>query len=136
MKNKITNTLLVLFIILVTISCKKEGSVSTHGSNYLIGTWVNPQYSETQITYDRSAELPENNYGLKFQSEGNLIERKNIGWCGTPPISYGDYEGNWTANDSIVNIEVDYWGGEAKLTWKILSISNNQLTVQILDEEY
>lgn len=128
--------ILLSFFVFILTSCQKESITVKPESTDLIGTWINPQYSETEITFDRSTDLPEKNYGITLMSEGKLIERKNIGWCGTPPISYSDYEGNWTENDSIIQINVGYWGGEAKLMWKVLSIDNSHLSVQILSEDY
>lgn len=128
--------ILLSFFVFILTSCQKESITVKPESTDLIGTWINPQYSETEITFDRSTDLPEKNYGINLMSEGKLIERKNIGWCGTPPISYSDYEGNWSENDSIIQINVGYWGGEAKLMWKVLSIDNSHLSVHILSEDY
>lgn len=136
MLNKIAQTLLVLLIILVTISCKKEESSVNPESTYLVGTWVNPQYSDSLITLESSPNLVDSLYGISFKSNGKLIEHKNSGWCGTPPISYGDYEGNWSEKDSVVNIEVGFWGGTVILQWKLLSITNDHITIHQLSAEY
>lgn len=65
-----------------------------------------------------------------------FIERKNAGWCGTPPIAYADFNGSWAKNDSLIDITVDYWGGVANYHWKIISIDNNNLILCKLKEEY
>ena len=64
-----------------------------------------------------------------------MIERKNIGWCGTPPITYGNYDGNWQEQESILNINTSYWGGSASYQWGVIS-DNNQLVVLRITEEY
>jgi hypothetical protein len=95
----------------------------------LLGNWINPIDQNGFWTYDKTENLLDNDYGLSFKSEQVFNERKNSGWCGTPPITYADYEGSWFQNDSIVNISVGYWGGEISYQWKIILIENDKLTI-------
>jgi len=135
--NIILKTGIFLLIILAVSSCNKEEEPSINPeSNYLTGVWISPVYTDSTISFKRSAHLPENDYGLSLLSTGKLIERKNIGWCGTPPITYGDYEGNWSEKDSVVQINVGFWGGEAKLIWKVIAINNDFLKVKQLSIEF
>jgi hypothetical protein len=79
--------------------------------------------------YTRSQEFA-STFCYRFNSDGTLIERKNSGWCGTPPISYADYSGNWTIlNDTLIQISVGYWGGSEKYNLDIESISSDSLQV-------
>ena len=123
------------FLILVFIGCE-EKSVTEQNQDFFIGTWVNPQITDSLVTYSKSNDLVENNYGIAFLSDGTLIERKNSGWCGTPPISYSDFEGTWTQTDSIINITVSYWGGSANYQWKLVDIKDNKFVVYKIKEEY
>jgi hypothetical protein len=132
----ISKTFIFLFFILAIGACNKEEPTSDPESNYLLGNWINPQYSDSLITLESSPNLVDTVYGISFKSNGKLVERKNIGWCGTPPISYGNYEGNWSEKDSVVNIEVGFWGGTVALQWEIVSIDNKHLTVQQMSVEY
>lgn len=123
----------ILFIsVFAFISCEKVEVFNTS----VVGVWTNPQYNDSIIVYERSNILPENEYGLEIKADGTIIERKNAGWCGTPPIAYDDFTGKWTGNDSIINIEVMFWGGTEKLKWKIVSFDDNKLTVKQLKSEY
>ena len=69
-------------------------------------------------------------FGMGFSTN------KNAGWCGTPPISYADFEGTWKKSDSTISITVGYWGGLLDYQWKIVSIDNKSLTIVKLQEEY
>lgn len=101
-------------------------------SNYsenLLGYWISPVYSDAMITYSRANELKDNEYGFVLKPGNVFLERKNSGWCGTPPIIYGDFDGHWYQNDSILNIKVGYWGGKENYQWKIISIENDKLSI-------
>jgi hypothetical protein len=131
----------VYFISLIVLSffllsaCEKNDT-PLDGNEILIGNWINPQTNESTITYDRSLRLQDNNYGFTINQNGKFTERKNAGWCGTPPVSYADFEGNWSRNDSLMNITVGYWGGLADYKWKILSLDDKRLTIVIISQEY
>lgn len=77
--------------------------------------------------------LLDNQYGLSFEQNNRLIERKNSGWCGTPPISHSDYTGTWIQKDSIISINVGYWGGTLDYSWKIVAVNQVELTVAKLN---
>ena len=134
MKTKIS--LITLIISLFLIACEKEKDQINRDANLLIGSWINPQYNDSLVTYERFNSLKDNDYGFSIIYDSKFIERNNSGWCGTPPISYSDYEGNWTQNDSIIDITVGYWGGLVDYKWKIVSIDNNNLTIIRIEEEY
>ena len=111
------------------VACEKEnGSVNT-GTEYLLGYWINPQYKDSIIVFERSANLVENNYGFSFKPDHIFIERKNSGWCGTPPISYSDFDGTWEKNNSDLIINVGYWGGSLEYKWKIVSVNKDYLKI-------
>lgn len=60
---------------------------------------------------------------------------KNAGWCGTPPISYSDYPGTWTIlNDTLVEINVGYWGGTTIYKLDVESVSENSLKVVLISD--
>ncbi len=67
---------------------------------------------------------------------GNFCGKENSGWCGTPPISCSDFEGTWTKADSLLNIDVAFWGGMVDYQWKIISVDNDELTIYRMSEEY
>ena len=134
MKTRIS--LITLIIGLTLIACEKEKDQINTDTNKLIGSWINPHYNDTLVTFERFNRLKDNAYGFSIKYDNKFIERKNSGWCGTPPISYSDYEGNWTQNDSIISITVGYWGGIVDYKWKIVSIDENNLTIISLENVY
>jgi len=127
---------IALLLSLVLVSCQKLADPVESGTSDLIGSWIDPQYSDTVITYSRAEHLAENQYGITFQSENQLIERQNSGFCGTPPIVTADYQGTWTSHDSIVNISVGFWGGTIDRSWRIISLDNHKLVISEIKSEY
>ena len=127
---------LVSFISLALFSCNKENTFIQDGNTELIGSWINPQYTDTVVIYTRANNLVENQYGITFKSGDKLVERQNSGWCGTPPVTTADYEGTWNQEGSLINIKVGYWGGTSIQTWKIVSLNKEILTVYIAESSY
>lgn len=122
MKN--TSLLIILFVLLFT-SCKKD-EIKIDPNNQLLGIWNVSEYVGNATVYKRSTAFVDE-YGYEFKSDGTLVERQNSGWCGTPPITYADYAGSWSAiNDTLIQVEVGYWGGT--MTY--------QLDIESVDAEY
>jgi hypothetical protein len=120
--------------------CEKQKLNST-GFDDIIGCWTNPMYEyntdgKSIVSYERSNTLPDNSAGITFLKDGTLIERKNAGWCGTPPITYGNYSGEWQIqNDDEIKIDVAYWGGMEQRIWKIIDVTNATLNIEIISQE-
>jgi len=133
MKN---STLLILVLVLLAFaSCEKREPTLVTEEEYLYGYWINPVADDSLITYEKAKSFEEHGYGMAFKRDKVFLERKNAGWCGTPPITYSDYEGFWLISDSVINITVEYWGGLIDYEWKIVSVDNHHLTVHFLIEE-
>jgi hypothetical protein len=133
------NKLSILFCVLILgffSSCEKESNNSTNNNSVILGNWINPSYNDSLIIFDKSSNLKNNDYGIAFNDNGLLVERKNSGWCATPPIAYSDFNGTWTIKDSVIQISVDYWGGKADYIWKLVSIDNNKLKIIRRLEKY
>ncbi|MBS4057584.1 MAG: hypothetical protein KGZ82_09745 [Bacteroidales bacterium] len=126
----------LLLLMLLAAACRKSDNIVSDKNNYLLGCWVGPVYADSLVTFTRAQTLPDDGYGIVFQSDQQFIERKNAGWCGTPPITYANYTGNWTLTDSIVDISVPYWGGSADYRWKLLSVDAHTLRVYTIAAEY
>jgi hypothetical protein len=120
---------LILFLLSsLFFSCTKE-QIKIDPDNLLIGVWVFSEYKDDITIFKRDQEFTDNDC-LKFNSDGTLIERKNSGWCGTPPISYANYDGTWSiVNDTLVQVKVGYWGGTTSYKLDIESISPTTLKV-------
>ncbi len=128
--------LIILLFAFSIIACEKNIENTAPENDHLIGSWFNPRYNDSIATFERSEGLVDNEYGFSFNEDNTFIERKNAGWCATPPIFYADFEGTWTKKDSILDITVGYWGGTADYTWKIVLIDESTLKIIRLKEEY
>ena len=135
MRVKLPLALIVLAALLIS-GCKKSDTQPDYQNESLVEVWINPQYNDSIIEFDRAAFLPVNNYGLSLKADNSVVERKNKTWCGTPPVAYGDFAGNWSEQDDIVDMEVDFWGGRTHFRWQVLSIDNNQLRIKQLLLEF
>ncbi len=127
----------MLALLLSVWGCQQEEEFKILEDNMIVGNWVNPQMvSDTLWQYDRATALVPSDYCFSFQSDLKFVERKNSGWCGTPPVAYGDFEGTWSQNDSTLNINVGFWGGDVDYKWKIISLDENKLTIYKVKEDY
>lgn len=118
----------VLLVSLLLVSCSKE-EIPVDPDNLLIGTWTHAEYNDNASVYTRATGFNENP-GYKFCSDGTLIERRNSGWCGTPPVSYGNYDGTWTVlNDTLIRVNTTYWGGDLSYKLDIETVNSKTLKV-------
>ena len=128
--------MIIYLVLIILVACDEMHDPVSENSAFLVGYWINPVANDTLITYERAPSLKNNDYGFAFRPEQVFIERKNAGWCGTPPISYADLNGTWTRTGSMIIITVGYWGGLANYCWKIISLDNHKLTITRVKEEY
>jgi hypothetical protein len=125
--------LLTMFLCPVLFSCHKD-EIRIDPDNLLVGVWNWKGYAGNAAVYARQSEFSMAPC-FKFNDDGTLVERKNAGWCGTPPVIYADYEGNWTIlNDTLVSVSVGYWGGTTNYRIDIESVSKDSLKVIMLYE--
>ena len=136
--------LLLVFITICMLACEKDQlAVENLGENVsIIGTWVEVVDISLPPVYDgvtrlsRSEELDPDLYGFIFHEDGSFTERKNSGWCGTPPISYDNFEGTWSPlNDTLIDITVGYWGGTLTYQIWIQSMEGDELDIRYLFTE-
>jgi len=99
----------------------------------LVGTWVDTdQYRH----FVKKGDFNDNKGGISFGKNGKLIVRQNAGWCGTPPITYGNFDGTWEMlNDSTAQIEYEFWGGTIEEEIWIESVTKNKLVYRVMDSE-
>jgi hypothetical protein len=125
----------ILLLILLLAGCEKEESdLYALGENVsIVGTWVQQQTEQEQMILKRAAGLNDNLYGFIIREDGTFVERKNAGWCGTPPISYANFDGSWSAlSDSLIEITVGYWGGTMNYQIRITSLEQDELKIRYL----
>lgn len=131
------STYILLTIAFLTLmSCTKESIENTTRDSKVLGIWENPTYKNDTIIFTKVGAKEANFYYINFKSDGSIVERKNAGWCGTPPIAYSNYNGSWEMKDSVMQISVEYWGGLSEYKWKLLSVDNGKLSVLRLQEKY
>jgi hypothetical protein len=131
MRNSPFSLTAIVFALLVA-SCGRptDPIEDNHGFSPLYGTWVWAGYEERATVLRRSSELDDNLYGLIIRPRGKLTERKSAGWCGTPPIIYANYEGEWKAlSRKLLEITVGYWGGTTSYHMEIVSRSPEELKI-------
>ncbi|HEY9113265.1 MAG TPA: hypothetical protein VIN10_01110 [Bacteroidales bacterium] len=127
--NKIT--ILIVSLALFLSACKKE-EIQVDPNNLLLGIWNVSEYVENTTVYNRSSAFVDE-YGYEFKSDGTLTERQNAGWCGTPPITYADYDGTWNVvNDTLIQITVNYWGGTMSYYLDIESVDSQNLRAALV----
>lgn len=133
----LTYRIIFVGVILLAWSCRDDEEFKIYSENLIEASWVNPTtVSDTLWQYERASALKSGDYGFSFQADGKFVERKNSGWCGTPPVTYSDFDGNWSQTDSILNISVAYWGGMADYRWKIILLDENKLVVYKVKEDF
>jgi hypothetical protein len=82
---------------------------------------------------ERSPGLDSSRYGFIIRADGGFVERKNAGWCGTPPISYANFQGHWSAlTDTLLDITVGYWGGSMSYQMQIIRVNEEELHIRYL----
>lgn len=120
------NFLILIFIGILISSCTKD-EIKIDPDNPLIGIWNYSGQDENATVFTRSQELA-NSFCYRFNADGTLIERNISGFCGTPPVSYTNYQGNWTMlNDTLIKVEVIYYDGNRNYKLDIESINTNSL---------
>lgn len=132
-------TILIFSILFIAIlsSCKQNENI-TDPQNPLIGTWVYKSYeqinsTEYAIVYERKSKFDNDNSGISFKVNNQLIERKNIGWCGTPPISYGEYNGSYTLKDELITTNSEGWNGKTTQRYEVVSLDDKVLKIKRLN---
>jgi len=130
--------LIFLMVMVLLLSCEKElMEMEALGANAgIVGTWIEEGYQGDTTLLKRAGKLNEVKYGFTINEDGSFIERKNSGWCGTPPISYANYDGSWEAvSDSLLNVTVGYWGGMMTYQIRVVSLQGEDLAIKYLYSE-
>ncbi|MEP5338098.1 MAG: hypothetical protein ABJL44_08380 [Algibacter sp.] len=118
-----------LFLIVICVfSCEEVNNETPESNDLLIGTWVDPTYNDGKLTYKKVESVPDEDYSLTFKVGGEVLFITS-GWCGTPPLSYYSYEGNWQLENNIVSIVYeDFY--PASSSWLIVSLTENELVIE------
>lgn len=126
--------LLIVIIAFALASCAKD-EIIIDPDNLLIGNWNYSDYNDDAFLFERSNGFVDD-HCYKFIPEGSMTERKNSGWCGTPPISYEDFPGTWSViNDTLVEVSVGYWGGTDNYIIDYKFLGQNLLELKYIRQE-
>lgn len=121
------------FLILLCFACEineiaeDKNVVIEDKNNLLLGNWVAPVYNQETTTFTRDAKLPDEGYGIKFQKDGNLIERTS-GFCGTPPLTFFNVDGSYTVENDVIHINMSNYS--MPYSWKIIKLTAEELVVK------
>lgn len=124
----------VFFLLIASfIGCEDDNeSITINESEKLIGYWINPKYHDAELKLERAGSLKKNEYGIAFLAASECIERSS-GWCGTPPLTFFDYQGTWIKNGSIIIITMDSGiNGLEEIKWEIKTLTDNYLIIERL----
>ena len=117
---------ILLDLPLIFASCEKNNLSPEAGE--LEGIWIEKGYEENITIFEKAKKIDENKYGFEISEGGKFLEHKNSGWCGTHPISYANYDGTWKyESDSVLVIDVGYWGGTITYNLEIVELTSNTL---------
>ncbi len=121
----------LLLVLVATIGCSQENEViPINTSDKLIGHWVDPIYSGSELQLTRASSLKNNEFGISFLEKTLCVERSS-GWCGTPPLSFMDFKGTYTKNDLIIIISIDNGlNGTQNIRWVIKTLDDKTLIME------
>lgn len=129
MKNSFT--IIGFLFLLILSNCDRSFTPEINDS--IVGVWVLEAYENDASYLSSKKVLEKDKPGYIFYENGKLLERKNSGWCGTPPISYSNFDGTWTKiSTNLYEIEVGYWGGTTIYQLEILSLTETELRYKII----
>jgi hypothetical protein len=121
---------LVINIILISlvISCSRGNRTDL---NSIEGVWVWKKSIEEIRVYTAVNYFDEDRGGIQFLKNGELRVKQNIGWCGTPPVTYETVRGTWNkTSDSTYKLEYPYWGGKITHDILIMKVTNSELQIK------
>ncbi|MBK7099760.1 MAG: hypothetical protein IPH58_17525 [Sphingobacteriales bacterium] len=127
----------VLFLLIVVfglIACSKQQedvNLPTNAES-IIGNWLLQDFKIDIFTYNKTAALVQDRQGITFKNGGKLVETKNSGFCGTPPITYAQYEGEWILNQKDLTIQSAFWGGKMLVKYEILELTKTKLSLKLI----
>lgn len=127
-KLSLKKNLLLLLTVFIINSCQQNDEIEVNLNDLLIGNWVSGTYQNETLTFQRVNSLNDDAYGISFKSNGNFIERSS-GWCGTPPLTFFDYQGSWQTENTLIKIvsSNSFNGG---INWRVVSLTETELIVK------
>ena len=120
----------LLLLLVTTLGCTQENeTIPINESNKLIGHWINPIYTGSELQLTRASSLKSDGYGLSFLEKTQCVERSS-GWCGSPPLTFRDFEGSWTRTEAVLIITIDNGLGTQNIKWVIKTLDDKTLIME------
>lgn len=116
-----------LLSVFTFFSCETNQEIAIDSDNLLLGNWIEPIYNGEETTFKRGNSLPSEAYGISFKISGNFTERTS-GWCGTPPLTYFNIDGNFELEDTLIKIYTNNY--PSNYAWRIVSLTETELVVK------
>ena len=132
MKNSTSKAFLCLLAVFFCVSCSSSDPASPQAPAFS-GAWgldsIGPE-SDIRV-YSKLDALAGDQVGYMFGSGGTLMVR-SAGWCGTPPLSYSNFEGTWI-EEQRNNLVLTYsqWDGMHEFRLVILSLSEDEMRCRV-----
>ncbi|MHB1276765.1 MAG: hypothetical protein ACYC1Q_00020 [Bacteroidia bacterium] len=125
--NKSLSILISVLFAIGLISLRESGDIKDD----LIAVWIYSDSENDVLNYKKHDKFKDDEPGIEFKKNGILKKRQNVGWCGTPPVTYRNYDGSWErTSDSTLTIKYDYWGGKAEEDWLIVEMTAENLKIK------
>lgn len=125
----------LIFIIpfILFSGCLNESEDTNEKRNpELVGVWVTSAWENDHVLYTRATKFKDDEGGYQFKADGTLIDRKNAGWCGTPPITYDNFAGTWDQNEDTILVKSGSWNGETSCKLVVISVDSHFLKVKMM----
>jgi hypothetical protein len=117
---------------LITCSKQQEDVNQPESAEKIIGNWILQDIHNDTFSYNKTNVQAQDRQGITFKNGGKLVETKNSGFCGTPPITYAQYDGEWILNQKDLTIQSAFWGGKMMVKYEILELTKNKLSLKLI----
>lgn len=126
-----TRRFLLLAVVALSLcaACADSGPVDPATPD-VVGAWqpLPDGWDGDVQTYERVDVLDGARSGIEFRADGTAAER-TAGWCGTPPLSFFNVEGVWSAeSDDVVLTDIDLGWMSPVSRWEIVEVSDTSLS--------
>ena len=132
MRITVLRSALCLVGLLFCVACSSPAPASLQDPSVL-GAWgFNSMDDQSGIrVYAKLESLVGDQNGYMFEPGGVLLVR-NAGWCGTPPLTYSNFEGSWTEEqEGHLVLTYPNWEAMQDFRLEILNLTKNEMRCRI-----
>lgn len=126
----------VIYILTFLVVCTAMSFSYIKDRNSLERVWIYEKYEKGVLIYVHKSKFSKHKSGIEFKENGILKVKQNSSWCGTEPIDYEIVTGSWTQiNDSIINLEYKFWGGNTSEKRQIIELTKDSLFLKVIERK-